>query len=137
MNKSRLILASVLSIFILFIASTNMAEAQGLLDGKSYSGQNGEQGKGPDREDILYFKDGMFISESCHKYNFKSGKYKAWQEGPKTHFKAVTVSPSHGQLAWQGTLIDGKMSATFIWTKERWYWDIHREYWFEGIEETE
>jgi hypothetical protein len=24
------------------------------------------------------------------------------------------------------------MEATFIWTKERWYWDVRREYWFKG-----
>ena len=108
--------------------------ASGLLDGKTFVGLNGEKGRelDPDEHEEIVFDNGRFISTTCNRYNFADTPYTARQVGESIHFEAVTHSPTHGQIAWQGVVKGDHATMTFVWTKERWYWDIHREYWFEG-----
>lgn len=110
-------------------------EGSHLLDGKSYVGKNGEQGKAlPEYEDEeIVFQDGMFTSVSCVPYNFESGPYSAQIINGKIQFSAVTESPTHGKITWQGIIDSDQADVTFVWTKERWFWDIRREYWFRGF----
>ena len=126
-----------LPLLIVIIASVAAlpaaAESSHLLDGKTFTGQNGEKGNKANRNDDLIFKNGKFVSTSCYDYDFKSGDYTTTVEGDAVHFEAVTISPKHGKLTWKGTMENNKMEATFVWTKERWYWDIRREYWFKGV----
>jgi hypothetical protein len=109
--------------------------ASGILDGKEFVGlvgPTGEKGKKVDHEDVLSFSDGTFTSSACFQYGFKSGPYTATVEGSSIHFQAVTVSPTHGKMEWKGTLKDGTLDVIYSWTKERWLWTTHREYWFTG-----
>lgn len=110
-------------------------EVSHLLDGKSYVGKNGERGKKlPEYEDEeIVFRDGMFTSVSCAPYNFRSGPYAAELVNGSIHFSAVTKSPTHGKITWQGIIEGERADVTFVWTKERWFWDIRREYWFRGF----
>jgi len=41
-------------------------------------------------------------------------------------------SPTHGKMVWDGIVKDNAIEATSIWTRERWYWKIKKEYWFRG-----
>ena len=110
------------------------AENSNLLDGKSYVGKNGEVGQklAEYEDEEIVFQDGMFTSISCEPYNFGSSQYNTKIVDGKIHFDAVTESPTHGKISWQG-IIDGEdANVTFVWTKERWYWDTRREYWFHG-----
>lgn len=109
-------------------------ESSGLLDGKRFVGLNGEKGRelDPDEHEEIIFARGRFISTTCNRYNFEDARYSARQVGDSIQFEAITHSPTHGQIAWQGIVTGDRAEMTFIWTKERWYWDIHREYWFEG-----
>lgn len=111
------------------------AELSHLLDGKTFVGKNGEKGQplDPNQDEELVFQDGRFTSVSCFPYNFGSSEYSAQVVGDSIHFEAVTMSPSHGKIAWKGIVKDGTAEATFVWTKERWYWNTHREYWFQGV----
>jgi hypothetical protein len=101
-------------------------------DGKTYFGQNGGKGKSADHDDELIFEEGMFRSTSCDKYGFAKGLYQTTNTDGIIFFNAVTVSPSHGQMVWEGKVDGDSLDATFVWTKERWYWDIRQEYWFKG-----
>lgn len=105
-----------------------------LLDGKTFVGLNGEKGRrlDPNEHEEIVFGNGRFISTSCYRYNFADAPYNARRIGNSIHFTAVTESSTHGTIAWQGIVDGDQASMTFVWTKERWYWDIHREYWFEG-----
>lgn len=103
-----------------------------LLDGKTFTGQNGSKGKPADRDDDFIFSDGMFRSTSCDDYGFASAPYEAKKIDGVIYFKSVTKSPSHGQIAWEGQVDGDKIDGTFVWTKERWYWDIRKEYWLKG-----
>ena len=105
-----------------------------LLDGLTFSGFNGEKGLPLDPKEIeeIVFENGRFRSVSCEPYNFEDSDYTATAIGDSVHFRAVTESPTHGQISWQGVVTGETAKMTFLWTKERWYWNIKKEYWFEG-----
>lgn len=109
-------------------------EPSHLLDGRNFYGQNGSFGKAADHDDELIFKNGNFRSTSCDTYGFKNQGYSATRDGDKIHFQAVTLSKDHGKIVWVGTVANDKIEASFVWTKERWYWNTRKEYWFEGAE---
>ena len=128
-------------IFFLFFLSSiliiNFVTAQAtsnLLDGKTFIGFNGEKGKDldPDEHEEIVFENGRFISTTCSKYNFGGAPYTAIKLDDGIQFEAVTVSPTHGKIVWMGVVYGDLAKVTFVWTKKRWYWDTHREYWFEG-----
>jgi hypothetical protein len=103
-----------------------------LLDGKKFVGPTGEKGKKVHHEDVLKFSDGKFTSSECFQYGFKGGPYTTAIEGDTIHFQALTISPTHGKMAWRGTLQGDTLNVTYSWTKERWFWTTYREYWFRG-----
>ena len=103
-----------------------------LLDGMKFVGPTGEKGKKVHHEDVLKFSDGKFTSSECFQYGFKGGPYTTTIEGDTIHFQAVTISPTHGKMVWQGTLQGDTLNVTYSWTKERWFWTTYRQYWFRG-----
>ena len=113
-------------------ASPSIAPAVNLLDGKSFVTQSGEKGKAASKKDTFVFRDGRFLSESCTPYGFGDAPYQATVEGAAVRFHAETHSPTHGTMVWDGTVKDNTIEATSIWTRERWYWKIKKEYWFRG-----
>jgi len=130
---SHIALASTIVCFYM----TNLSwagENSAILDGMAFVGKNGEVGKElADYEDEeIIFENGMFTSVSCEPYNFGSSPYKAKANGDKIQFDAVTESPTHGKISWTGVIDGEEAEVQFVWTKERWYWDIRREYWFKG-----
>lgn len=110
------------------------AEVSHRLDGMAFVGNNGEQGHelDPDEHEEIIFENGRFRSRSCDPYNFGDAEYSTTLNGNAIQFEAVTTSPTHGKIAWRGTVDGGTASVTFVWTKERWYWDTRRQYWFRG-----
>ena len=107
--------------------------ASHLLDGKEFIGPTGEKGKKADHEDVLRFSDGKFTSSACFEFGFKGGPYTTTHEGETIHFHAVTISPTHGKMEWNGTLKGDSLEVNYSWTKERWFWTTYREYWFKGM----
>jgi hypothetical protein len=106
--------------------------ASHLLDGKKFIGPTGEKGKKVHHEDVLTFSDGKFTSSECFQYGFKGSPYTATLEADSILFHAVTTSPTHGKMVWDGTLKGDTLDVTYSWTKERWFWTTFREYWFKG-----
>jgi hypothetical protein len=113
-------------------AAKGVEPASGLLDGKEFVGPTGEKGKDVHHEDVLVFHDGIFTSSECFEYGFKGGPYTATIDGDSIHFQAVTISPTHGKMVWKGTVKGDTLNVTYTWTKKRWLWTTHREYWFTG-----
>jgi hypothetical protein len=134
-SDRRFPLPLLIAILCLSLACSSLAEeGSDLLDGRSYIGKNGEKGQklAEYEDEEITFQDGRFTSVSCEPYNFGSSPYTAQIVGDTIHFQAVTKSPTHGEIAWQG-IVDGDQAVVdFVWTKERWYWNIRREYWFRG-----
>jgi hypothetical protein len=106
--------------------------AANILDGKKFKGQTGEKAKKTHHEDVLVFDDGHFISTECFQFGFESGPYTATVQSDSIQFKAETHSATHGKMEWVGTLKGDSLDVTYFWTKERWLWTTHREYWFKG-----
>jgi hypothetical protein len=116
----------------LSIAQT--ANPEGLLDGQRFVGLNGEKGRqlDPGEHEEILFEKGVFHSVSCDAYGFSRSPYAARAVGDEVHFEAVTSSLTHGQIEWTGVVRGDQAEVTFVWTKERWYWNTRREYWFQG-----
>ena len=121
--------------FILFVNPVLALETSHLLDGKMFTGFNGEKDQelDPDEAEEIVFDNGRFVSTTCNKYNFSDVAYSASKIGDSIHFQAVTLSPTYGKITWQGVVHGDQADVTFVWTKERWYWNTHREYWFKGF----
>ena len=103
-----------------------------LLDGKTFVAQSGEKGKQATNKDTIVFRDGRFLSEGCSPFGFKDAPYQATVDGAAIRFHTETHSPTHGTMVWDGTVKDNAIEATSVWTRERWYWKIKKEYWFRG-----
>lgn len=142
MSKKTIFIGSTLPLILSLLFSLNVfandskvtdnISSTSALDGRSYSGQNGSKGEPADHDDGFIFSNGMFRSTSCDAYGFESGPYQTEAVNGVIFFKAVTRSPSHGQIAWEGKVDGDSIDGTFLWTKERWYGDIRKEYWFKG-----
>ena len=106
------------------------------LDGLRFAGMTGEKGKGDHHPDTITFKDGVFRSLDCEEWGFGAAPYTVEKKGDALHFTSTLLSPKRGRLEWKGTIVGGKATATFRWKHERWYWNIDREYWFEGTRQV-
>ena len=113
-------------------ASPSAAPTVSLLDGKTFVAQSGEKGKQASNKDTIVFRDGRFLSEGCSPYGFKDAPYQATVDGAAIRFHTETHSPTHGTMVWDGTVKDNAIEATSVWTRERWYWKIKKEYWYRG-----
>jgi hypothetical protein len=119
-------------VFIALTLSCVFALADAPLDGQQFTGHTGEQGKGDHHEDTIVFRDGTFRSLDCERWGFGPAPYSVVREGKAYRFTSKLKSPDRGELAWRGIVIGDTAKATFRWTRERWYWTIRRDYWFEG-----
>ena len=113
-------------------ASPSAVPALSSLDGRTFVTQSGEKGKPASNKDTIVFRGGRFLSEGCSPYNFKDAPYQTTVDGATVRFHAETHSPTHGKKVWDGIVKDNAIEGTSIWTRERWYWKIKREYWFRG-----
>ena len=113
-------------------ASPSAAPTSRSLDGRTFVTQSGEKGKQASKNDTFVFRDGRFLSETCTPYGFGDAPYQAVVDGATVRFHAETHSPTHGKMVWDGIVKDNDIEATSIWTRERWYWKIKKEYWFKG-----
>jgi len=102
------------------------------LDGRTFVTQSGEKGKQASKKDTFVFRDGRFLSETCTPYGFGDAPYQTTVDGATVRFHAETHSPTHGKMVWDGIVKNNDIEATSIWTRERWYWKIKKEYWFRG-----
>lgn len=102
------------------------------LDGVTFRGQAGEQGKGDHHEEEIRFEGGLFRSPRCEKWGFQPARYTVKKEGDFYHFAVTLPSSDRGTLEWKGTITGNAATATFRWLHKRWYWNIDREYWFKG-----
>lgn len=121
-------------LWVVMTHATLAGEAAHRLDGMTFVGNNGEKGRAldPDEHEEIVFEKGRFRSVSCEPYHFGDSAYSTQVIGETIHFEAITTSPSHGKIVWRGTVEGDTARVSFVWTKERWYWNIHREYWFQG-----
>jgi len=107
-------------------------KAQGLLDGKAFSGMIGPA-ENPDLTDSLYFDDGYFWSDICTRCGFVPGTYQAQETQDGITFSGTLESESRGQFVYEGTIKEeGSIVVSIVWERRRWYWTSKREIIFLG-----
>jgi hypothetical protein len=97
-----------------------------------FNGSTGTVGMDAHHNDELIFADGTFHSRECQKIGFEKSTFNIARDGNEIQFSAVNVSSRYGTLTWQGVIRDGVINARYQWKKERIFWTIQREYWFNG-----
>lgn len=127
---SVILLAALLS----WSAMTRGQSADNALEGMRFEGvlRQVDASSGGD-QDQLVFERGLFLSRACEDYGFEWATYEVREEADRVSFVATATSPTHGQMKWHGVIGGNRLEAEVIWTKERWYWDIRREYRFTGV----
>ena len=102
------------------------------LDGLSFKGPTGAQDMQAHHEEVVRFENGLMGSSECERWGFRPGKYRAARHGDAIRFRVTLVSDDYGQIEWYGEIVDRQISATYHWRKERLFWTLKRNYWFNG-----
>ncbi len=88
------------------------------LDGMSFQVRSWEMGK-PDKKDpdVIRFANGTFDSEGCHQYGFGASPYTSELKNGSMSFRGKTVSPSEGEMEFNGSVNGNSIKGGFIWRK--------------------
>ena len=102
------------------------------LQGMRFVGSLGVADDANTREEVMSFEDGMFSSEICRGYGFPPAPYWVRRDAEGLHFRAELHNPENGTIRFEGVFDGDEMTATGLWTKERWYWTLEQKLLFEG-----
>lgn len=102
------------------------------LDGRWFGGDWGIIGKDPHLADVIEFADGQFGSKCCVRLGFAPAPYEFEVLGDGVRFKAVTESPTHGSMVWEGTVRGDTVEARVHWRREMFLWTHSNQFWFKG-----
>jgi hypothetical protein len=91
-------------------------------------------------QDVIVFKDGIFSSEMCRRYNFDDAPYWTRTRGDTVQFRAELNNPTDGRMVWEGSVADGLLQGTVHWTRKRWYRTVEATHpvtdYLEGLPQT-
>lgn len=110
------------------------APASAPLEGRTFRGEIRDGHGAPRAKDVVTFKDGKFHSANCAELGFDAAPYWTRVDGETVHFLAESANPDGGKLVFRGAVRGSEVEWKAEWTKERWYWSIHREFGFKGSE---
>lgn len=104
----------------------------GPLDGMHFVGDFGPEGGPGDLKEALYFDDGKFWSKNCIPCGFPPKPYWVRFVDDDIHFHGTLESSERGRFRYEGVISGKQLSVRINWRRERWYWTIDRDFWFEG-----
>jgi hypothetical protein len=96
----------------------NMEAMKGLLDGKYFLGQIGQEGETTGKEEAIAFRHGTFHSSAYDTNGFASAPYTATEEGGVIKFNVTCTSPKSGTIEWSGTVKGNELDATATMVQE-------------------
>jgi len=128
MFKKNLILIG----FTLFFFLIAIPAYSGLLDGKTFSGKNGEIGKSGSEDDEIKFENGKFLSIGCAKYGFGNADYTSKVDGDRVFFTADIYSDKYGRITYSGFVKGDDLNGTFIWFDKGKYDKPEQVKWWKG-----
>ena len=130
MKRKTLIVAG--AILIMGVLSGRVVFAEGILDGKTYSGQVGEKDLpiGQAQRDDFVFNNGQFASTLCQSFGYGEGSYEAVTNGDVVLFSAKTTRSDGGTKIWSGTIRNGDIQGAIVTLES----GTTTEGWFEGKE---
>ena len=118
--------------------SDNDADADeivsGPLDGLTFSGALGPDGKPKDIPDVFVFENGTFASKECElRCKYPARPYFVRVNGTKTEFISETKCPyKDAKITWRGTIEGDRIVGKSSWVVRRWYWTYEDTFEFEG-----
>lgn len=125
-------LKSIVLVLSLFLCSGQGVYANGLLDGRVFTGMIGPV-ENPDLADSLNFESGQFWSDICTRCGFQPGTYDSNMTDEGVVFTGVLESDSRGSFEYNGLVReDGTIEVSIRWERRRWYWTSQREIAFRG-----
>ncbi|MEE4379122.1 MAG: hypothetical protein V2J55_16650 [Candidatus Competibacteraceae bacterium] len=114
--------------------SALQGDGSGPLDGMTFTGMLGPEGKPKDIEDSFVFENGTFVSKECElRCQYPPAPYKVHRANGQTVFVSETRCPyKDAKIVWRGTLDGNTISGVSTWTVKRWYWTVEKNFEFVG-----
>ncbi len=115
-------------------ADANPDTSAGPLDGMTFVGMLGPDGKPKDVPDSFVFENGTFVSKECElRCQYPARPYFVREEGGKTLFISETQCPyKDAKIVWRGEVDGDTIRGESTWVVKRWYWTHEDTYEFEG-----
>jgi hypothetical protein len=106
----------------------------GPLDGKTFTGALGPDGKPKDVKDVFVFENGTFVSKECEvRCKYPARPYFVRTNGTKTEFLSETQCPyKDAKIVWRGIVDGDTVKGKSTWVAKRWYWTVEKTFEFEG-----
>lgn len=106
----------------------------GPLDGLSFKGMLGPDGKPKDTPDLFVFENGTFVSKECElRCKYPARPYFVRQNGDKIEFISETQCPyKDAKIIWRGSIEGDTIRGNSTWVVKRWYWTHESNFEFEG-----
>jgi len=116
------------------VASESKELVTGPLDGLTFRGAVGPDGKPMDIPDTFVFENGTFVSRECElRCKFPARPYFVRIDGSKTEFISETRCPyKDARITWRGTVEGDRIRGKSTWILKRWYWTVENTFEFEG-----
>ena len=110
------------------------SDGKGPLDGMTFIGALGPDGKPKDIADKFVFANGTFVSKECElSCKYPARPYYVRNTGGKTAFVSETKCPyKDAKIIWRGTVEGDTIKGVSTWTAKRWYWTVESNFEFEG-----
>ena len=117
----------------------SLQKGAGVLDGLMFTAMIGPQGKDPDVRDVMFFKEGQFLSLECEdRCNYPASAYYAREiEGGHEFMVEAWCPTKESTMVWRGRIVDGEISGTVAWSVRRFYWTVGTTLTFDGDVATE
>jgi hypothetical protein len=107
-------------------AASPASPGRASLDGRTYAGETGEQGKEQGDPETFVFADGQFDPLQCHPWGFAATPYTATADGEAVRFEAEHGNPKGERMKWsgvvRGAILEGTMTFRDAAGKEQAYW---------------
>ena len=106
----------------------------GPLDGMTFSGALGPDGKPKDIPDSFVFENGTFVSKECElRCKYPARPYFVRTNGDRIEFISETKCPyKDAKIIWRGTIEGNTIKGKSTWVIKRWYWSVENSFEFEG-----
>ena len=106
----------------------------GPLDGLTFNGALGPDGKPKDIPDTFVFENGTFVSKECElRCKYPARPYFVRSNGGRIDFISETKCPyKDAKITWRGTVEGDRIKGKSTWVVKRWYWTVENTFEFEG-----
>lgn len=111
----------------------------GPLDGMTFTGELGPEGRPKDVTDVFVFSNGTFVSKECElRCDYPARPYFINEHKDATEFVSNTKCPyKDAEITWHGKVKGDRIVGTATWTIRRWYWTMTNTFEFAGTLEEQ